>query len=75
MYENPPKFEASISIFKKILDHPDNLNQDATIGYLSIAYLKNNQKELAIPLLKNIANSRHFKHKEAIDVLNYIENL
>lgn len=75
LYQNPPKFEESISILTKIVDHPANLDQDATIWYLSIAYLKNNQKELAMPLLKNVANSRHYKHKEATDILNYIENL
>lgn len=75
MYQNPPKFDESISILTSILDHPENLHQDATMWYLSITYLKTKQKELAKPLLEKIAVSKYSYQQDAIEILHHYEGL
>lgn len=74
MYKTSPDFDKSIEIFNSIIDHPDNLEKDATQWYLAIAYLKNNQKENARPIIEYISNNYHFKQKQAIQTLNNFED-
>jgi len=75
MYKESPNFEKSIRIFERILDHPDNVDQDATSWYLTIAYLKNGQKNLAKQILEKIASSDHYKKDDAIKAMRYFEKM
>ena len=75
MYKDSPDFRGAISIFDEIKDHPDNLNQDVTIWYLAIAYLKTGQKNLAKPILDSMVTVGHYKSKEAIRVLKYFDEI
>lgn len=75
LYKESPDFRKSISIFKQIIDHPNNIDKDATSWYLAIAYLRSNQNQLAKPILEKIATSSHFKNKKAKEVLERISTI
>jgi len=69
MYKSPPQFEDAISLLEKIKEHPQNLDQDVTEWYLSLAYIKSGKIELATIVLENITKSNHYKQKEATKIL------
>ena len=72
MYQKQPEFQESISIFETIKNHPDNFHQDATLWYLSIAYMKVGKNNFAKLILKDIALGNHYKSDQAIKLLEYI---
>lgn len=74
LYQNPSKVEESILIFESILDDPDNVDQEATIWLLSLAYLKHDQSNQAKILLEKIVEEDLYKKDEAIDILSQIND-
>lgn len=58
---NPPKTDEAIRILKKITE-TENIYQSTAQWYLSLAFLKNNEKEKAVVLLENLAKAEQGKY-------------
>jgi len=69
MYKNPPAYHESISILESINGHSENVHQDATLWYLSLSYLKVNKDGAAKSILEKIADSNHYRNKDAMLIL------
>lgn len=75
MYVKPPKLNSAIERLEVIYEDLDNIHQDATSWYLSLAYLKFKQEKKAKPILIQISESKHYKSAEANQLVKQIESI
>lgn len=65
-------FTSSINFFKYIIEHDDNYFLEQSEWYLSLCYLKMNDKKNAIKYFNDIVNSDSFYKDKAKKILNII---
>jgi len=66
------KYSESVQIFTKVLTNFDVCHFESE-WYLSLAYIKLNQMQKAVPRLKDIASQKNFRQNEANEILNKIK--